>query len=104
MRFIVLYLLGALLGALLVPRAAAQERWQQLPGAAQAYAVDLQSLARQGDVLKARIRTRDVGSRVVVQQVQVRCTLNQLRTVSEELYDEDTGRLLPQAMAGSPKD
>ena len=92
MRFILLFLMGAIV----VPRAAAQERWQQLPGAAQAYAVDLQSLARKGDILEARIRTHDVGSRIVVQDVQARCAMNQLRTVGcEKLYDEDTGRPLP---------
>ena len=99
MRFIV----PCLMGVLLVPPAAAQGRWQHLPGAAQAYAVDLQSFARQGDILEARIQTRDVRSRVVVQQVQVSCTMNQLRTVSEERYDEDTGWPLPRAMARSPK-
>jgi hypothetical protein len=35
MRFMFLFLLGAIV----VPRAAAQARWQQLPGAARAYAV-----------------------------------------------------------------
>jgi hypothetical protein len=100
MRFIFLFLMGAIV----VPRAAAQERWQQLPGAAQAYAVDLQSLAWKGDILEARIRRRDVGSRIVVQHVQVRCAMNQLRTVGEELYDEDTGRPLPPTWAGDPND
>ena len=100
MRFMFLFLLGAIV----VPRAAAQARWQQLPGAAQAYAVDLQSLARKGDILEARIRTHGVGSQIVVQDVQARCAMNQLRTVGEKLYDEDTGRPLPPTMAGDPND
>lgn len=97
-----LLVLLLLMACILVPHAAAQERWQRLPGAAQAWAVDLQSLGRKGDILEARIRTRDVGSRIVVQEVQVRCTMNQLRTVREEMYDEDTGRALPGA--GSPEE
>jgi hypothetical protein len=96
MRFMVL----CLLTTTWVPTAAAQEHWEQLPGAARAYAVDLRSLGREGSILTARIRTHDVGSRLVVQHVQVRCALGQLRTVKEELYDRDTGRPLPQDNEG----
>ena len=96
MRFMVL----CLLTAILAPAAGAQEHWQQLPGAAQAYAVDLHSLGREESILSARIRTHEVGSRIVVQHVQVRCAFGQLRTVKEELYDRDTGRPLSRVNEG----
>jgi hypothetical protein len=91
MRFLVL----SLMAALLAPQVGAQQQWRQLPGAAKAYAVDLHSLVREGGVLSARIRTHDVGSRIIVQQVEVRCLSRQLRTIDEKLYDGDTGRPLP---------
>jgi hypothetical protein len=96
MRFMVL----SLLAALLAPQVVAQQQWRQLPGAAKAYAVDLHSLLREGGVLSARIRTHDVGSRIIVQQVEVRCLSKQLRTIDEKLYDGDTGRPLPPVDAG----
>jgi hypothetical protein len=99
MRFIPLSLLGALLTA----PAEAQESWKQLTGAAESYAVDLRSLDFHVDILSARIRTHDVGSRLIVQRVQVRCTLNQLRTIGEEFYDAETGRPVPQGHAGRPE-
>jgi hypothetical protein len=91
MRFLVL----SLMAALFAPQVGAQQQWRQLPGAAKAYAVDLHSLVREGGVLSARIRTRDVGSRIIVQQVEIRCLSRQLRTIDEKLYDGDTGRPLP---------
>jgi hypothetical protein len=100
MRFVVLSLFALSSSSQLV----AQEHWQQLSGAAQAYSVDVHSLAREGEVLSARIRTHDVGSRVIVQQVQVRCAASQLRTVGEKSYDSDTGRPLPQAVEPGKKD
>lgn len=100
MRFILL----SLLGTLLAPPAVAQESWKQLAGAAQAYAVDLESLDRDGDILNARIRTHDVGTRMIVQFVQVRCTSNRLRTIGEDLYDAETRRSVPQPNAGKPDD
>jgi hypothetical protein len=96
MRFMV----PALLVAIVSPQLAAQEEWQQLPGAAEAYAVDLHSISRDRGVLSARIRTRDVGSGIIVQQVQVRCASSQLRTIGEELYDGGTGRPLHQPDEG----
>lgn len=96
-----------LLVVTLPPQVAAQQQWQQLPGAAQAYAVDIHSLKNEGGILSARIRTRDVGSRIIVQEVQVRCASSQLRTVEQQVYDSDTGRLLPRTIeerkeGGSP--
>lgn len=91
MRFIPLMLASALL----VQGATAQERWRQLPGAASAFAVDLHSLSRAGGVLRARIRTRDVGTLVVVEDVEVRCSADQLRTIKQRRYDGDTGRPAP---------
>ncbi len=93
MRFIVL----SLYLAISATQAVAQEHWQQLPGAGQGYAVDVGSFTREGSILSARIRTNDVGSRIIVQQVQVRCASSQLRTIEEELYDRDTGRPLPRS-------
>jgi hypothetical protein len=78
--------------------AAAQERWHQLPGAAGAFAVDLHSLARKDGVLLARIRTRDAGTLVSVEDVEVRCSAGQLRTIRQQGYDIDTGR--PVSAAG----
>jgi hypothetical protein len=63
--------------------------------------VDLGSLALQADNLSARIRTHDVGGRLVVQEVQGRCASNQLRTVHEEVYDADTRRPLPGNSRGN---
>lgn len=84
------------LAVVLPARVAGQQQWQQLPGAGQAYAVDVHSLANEGGLLRARIRTRDMGNRIVVQEVQVRCASSQLRTVRRQVYDADTGKPLPQ--------
>jgi hypothetical protein len=94
MRLMVTFLLMTILA----PQILAQEQWRRLSGAAQAYSVDVQSLRQEAGVLTARIRTHDVGSRTIVQRVQVRCASNQLRTVDEESYDSDTGRPVPQAI------
>lgn len=91
MRFILL----PLTSVAMAPSAAAQEHWQQLPGTASAYAVDLQSLAHGDGILRARIRTRDVGTLVVIQDVEVRCSAAQLRTLNQHQYDSDTGRPAP---------
>jgi hypothetical protein len=97
-------ILPSLFVAILTPQAVAQQQWQQLPGAAQAYAVDVHSLTHEGGVLSARIRTRDVGSRMVVQDVQVRCASSQLRTIDEKLYDTDTGRAVPRTSESKSQD
>jgi hypothetical protein len=86
-----------LASTLVAPGAAAQERWHQLPGAASAFAVDLHSLARKDGVLLARIRTRDVGTLVSVEDVEVRCSAGQLRTIRQQDYDIDTDRPVPAA-------
>jgi hypothetical protein len=70
----------------------AQERWQRLPGAARAYQVDLQSLTPSDGVLQARIQTLDVGNLVLVQEVEVRCSTQETRTLARSRYDNDTGR------------
>ena len=93
MRFILLLFASAAMA----PGVAAQERWQQLPGAASAYAVDLQSLARGDGILRARVRTRDVGTLVVIEDVEVRCSAAQSRTLNRQQYDIDTGRPAPAA-------
>jgi hypothetical protein len=98
------FLLVLLLGTTLVSPATAQEHWQRLPGAASAYAVDLGSLALEADILSARIRTHDIGSRLVVQEVQCRCAANQLRTVHEVVYDADTRRPLPGTSRGKAEE
>ena len=78
--------------ALLFSPAAAQERWRQLAGSAAAYAVDLQSLTFDAGVLRAEVRTQDLGNTVLVEQLEVRCSQSQLRTVAERRYDRDSGR------------
>jgi hypothetical protein len=87
----------------LVFPADAQERWRRLPGGAAAYAVDLESLAWDVGVLRARVRT-DVGASIdLVEELEVRCSMAQLRTVSQQSFDRDTGRpadaARPQATA-----
>jgi hypothetical protein len=84
----------------LVSPADAQERWRQLPGGAAAYAVDLQSLALDAGVLRARVRTREVASVDLVEELEVRCSMAQLRTASTQRFDRDTGR---PADAASPQ-
>lgn len=79
-------------GTLVVSAADAQERWRQLPGAAAAFAVDLQSLALEAGVLHAQVRTPDRGTIVLVEELEVRCTAEQLRTIAKHQYDSDTGR------------
>jgi protein-S-isoprenylcysteine O-methyltransferase Ste14 len=87
---------GALVvSTFLVPAANAQERWVNLSGAAADYLVDLHSLQRDGDILRARVQTGDVGSLIVVEEVEVRCAATQLRTVDRRQYDSDTSRPLP---------
>lgn len=88
MRLILLVLASAVV----VSSANGQERWRRLPGAASAYAVDLQSLAVRDDILRARVRTHDHGTIAVIQELEVRCAAKQLRTVAEQQYDTDTGR------------
>jgi hypothetical protein len=91
-------LIFLLLASTLVPlRADAQDRWRQLPGAASAFSVDLQSLARESGVLQARVRSHDTGTLVLVEELEVRCSEGQLRTVAKEQYDRDTGRPVPAA-------
>jgi hypothetical protein len=70
----------------------AQERWRQLPGAANSYRVDLQSLASSGGTLHARVQTSDVGSVVSVEELEVRCETKEARTLARLGYDNDTGR------------
>jgi hypothetical protein len=88
--------------ALLVSPADAQERWRQLPGGAAAYSVDVHSLAFDAGVLRARVRTLDVASIFLVEELEVRCSMAQLRTVSEQRYDRDSGRLAPAARPEPP--
>jgi hypothetical protein len=91
------FILLLLAGAFLAPSVAAQERWHRLPGAASAFAVDLHSLAREDGVLRAQIRARDVGTLVLMEDVEVRCSVGQLRTIKRQQYDGDTGRPVPAA-------
>jgi hypothetical protein len=85
-----------LLAGFLFPSLAdAQQRWQQLPGAASSYRVDLHSLMPSNGILRARIQTPDVGSVVLVQEVEVRCQTGQTRTLAQSSFDNDTGRPIP---------
>lgn len=88
MRPILLVLLSFLIPSL----TQAQERWQRLPGAASSYRVDLHSLTPSDGVLRARIQTPDLGSVVLVQEVEVRCETQETRTLARLSYDNDTGR------------
>jgi hypothetical protein len=88
MPLVLLLLIAAFFGS----PADAQERWRQLPDGASDYAVDLQSLALDSGVLRARVRTRDVANLDVVQALEVRCSAAQLRTVTQQQYDRDSGR------------
>ena len=85
-------LLVAVAGALLPTAVDAQERWHRLPAGANAFHVDLRSLSLDQGVLRARVQTSDVGSVVLVQEVEVRCGTEQLRTTARRSYDSDTGQ------------
>lgn len=91
MRILALLLAGAFVATV----GNAQERWRQLPGAAGAFAVELQSIAVEGGVLQARVRTPDRGTLVLVEELEIRCTGEQLRTIAKHQYDNDTGRPVP---------
>jgi hypothetical protein len=84
-----------LIGFLIPSFTQAQDRWQQLSGAASSYRVDLHSLVRSDGALRVRIQTPDVGSVVLVQEMEVRCETQQARTLTRSSYDNDTGRPLP---------
>ena len=85
-----------LLSGLVFPSLAeAQERWQQLPGAASSYRVDLHSLTPSNGLLRARIQTPDVGSVMLVQEVEVRCQTQEARTLARSSYNNDTGQPIP---------
>ena len=93
MRLIPLLIAGTLVASV----ADAQERWRQLSGAANTFAVDLHSLALEAGVLRARVQTPDQGTIVLVEELEVRCTAEQLRTIAQHRYDSDTGRPVPAA-------
>jgi len=93
MRLIALLIAGILAASV----ADAQERWRQLSGAASTFAVDLQSLALEAGVLRARVQTPDQGTIVQVEELEVRCTAGQLRTIAQYRYDSDTRRPVPTA-------
>jgi surface-adhesin protein E len=93
MRLIALLIAGTLVASV----ADAQERWRQLSGAASTFAVDLQSLALESGVLRARVQTPDQGTLIQVEELEVRCSAEQLRTVAQYRYDRDTGRPVPDA-------
>jgi hypothetical protein len=82
----------------------AQERWRQLSGAANTFAVDLQSLALEAGVLRARVQTPDQGTIVRVEELEVRCTAEQLRTIAQHHYDSDTGRPVPASQDRKQQD
>jgi protein-S-isoprenylcysteine O-methyltransferase Ste14 len=86
-----------LASTLLVPAADAQDRWVPLSGAASDYSVDLHSLRREADVVMARVQSDDLGTVIVVEELEVRCAATQLRTVGRQQYDNDTGRPLLRA-------
>jgi len=91
MRLIALLIAGTLVASV----ADAQERWHKLSGAASTFSVDLQSLALEAGVLRAQVRTRDSGTLVLVEELEIRCSAEQLRTIAQHEYDSDTGRLVP---------
>jgi hypothetical protein len=93
MRLIPLLIAGTLVASV----ADAQERWRQLSGAASTFAVDLESLVLEAGILRARVQTPDQGTIVVVEELEVRCTAEQLRTIAQRRYDSDTGRPVPAA-------
>ena len=70
----------------------AQERWERLTGAARSYQVDLQSLSPSDGILRARVQTPDIGNLVLVQEVEVRCETEEIRTLARTSYNTDTGR------------
>lgn len=88
MRLILLVLAGFLFPSVIQ----AQERWQRLPGAASAFQVDLHSLRTADGFLRARVQTADLGGVVLVQEVEVRCGTEEIRTIARFSYDNDTGR------------
>jgi hypothetical protein len=92
MGFTHLLIAGTLMSSVLD----AQERWRQLPGAAR-FAVDLQSLTLEAGVLRARVQTPEPGTTVLVEELEVRCAAEQLRTIAQHQYDRDTGRPVPDA-------
>ncbi len=91
MRLIVLLVAGILLPAMVK----AQERWHRLPAGASAFHVDLHSLSFEQGTLWARVQTDDLGSAVLVEEVEVRCGTEQLRTTAQFRYDSDTGQPVP---------
>jgi hypothetical protein len=93
MRLIPLLIAGTLVASV----ADAQERWRQLSGAASTFAVDLRSLVLEAGILRARVQTPDQGTIVLVEELEVRCTAEQLRTIAQRRYDSDTGRPVPAA-------
>jgi hypothetical protein len=83
-----------ILGSVLPLGAHAQApQWQQLSAGASAFQVDLRSLTRVDHSLRARVQTRDAGSEMAVQEVEVRCRSAEMRTVREFTYDLDTRQL-----------
>lgn len=82
-------------GGFLSTAAKAQEHWYPLPGAASAFHVDVRSLALERGILRARVQTSDLGVVVLVEDVEVRCEREQIRTIARLSYDSDTGRRVP---------
>lgn len=95
-------LLLLIAGTLVASQVDAQERWRQLPGVAGAYAVDLQSLGVAEGVLRARVRTRDYGTVVLVEELEVQCSAEQLRTITAALVRlPQHGMKLPFNLSGA---
>jgi hypothetical protein len=80
----------------------AQERWQRLPGAAKAYQVDLQSLTPSDGVLQARIQRSDLGNVVLVEEIEIRCSTQETRTLARSTIANDTGRPLASSEPQEP--
>lgn len=91
MRLIALFVAGVALPAV----TNAQERWHRLSAGAGAFHVDLHSLSLERGTLRARVQTHDRGSIVWVEEVEVRCGTEQLRTTARLSYDSDTGQPIP---------
>jgi hypothetical protein len=85
-------ILLVLAGFLIPSPTQAQERWQRLPGAASSYRVDLRSLKPSDGALRARVQAPDIGGVILVQEVEVRCAREEVRTLARFSYDNDTGR------------
>jgi hypothetical protein len=81
-----------IIGTLVALPLDAQERWRHLPGGAARFAVDLESLAIEAGVLRARVRTPIDGT-ILEEQLEIRCSSEQLRTIASQEYDGDTGQL-----------